>query len=29
MTAEQFIAVVLVPWVMARIIGLRWLRRVA
>ena len=27
MTAEPFIAVVLVAWVMVPIVGLRWLRR--
>jgi hypothetical protein len=27
MTAEQFIAVVLVAWVTLLIVGLRWLRR--
>jgi hypothetical protein len=27
MTAEQFIAVELVTWVMVLIVGLRWLRR--
>ncbi len=27
MTAEPFIAVVLVAWVMVLIVGLRWLRR--